>query len=168
MRAGIVLPVFEFEASSSPRQPPGHAIFPLRHYTQCAYMAQHGSTRALANTFWVDAPAGAVHFNYTSALLPVTDSLRPWVPLLADMHVEDSREELLRIGPEEPRARAAEMRRFGLTKPFGRVLAVFVYPEGPGVPRRGLSGRLSRRDVQAACAEGAAAADACCGWEADG
>lgn len=163
------MPVFEFEARSTPGQfRPGQPVYPLRHYTKCAYMAQHGSTRSLANTFWVDAPAGDVHFNYSAALLPVTDSLRPWVPLLADMHVDAPPDSLLRIGLGEPRARAAEMQRFGLTKPFGRALAVFVYPEEDEPARRGLSGRLWRQDAQAACKEGPAAADACCSWELDG
>ena len=182
-----MLPLFEFEAPTARIFPSlaRTSPTPLRSAARCAYMGAHAPPRHLANTFWADGPAGHFGFNYTAAQLPVTDTLRPWVPLLADMNPAEAvagddlavlQPELLPVGRGQA-ARAAELRRFHLTQPFGGTLAVFAYASdaaaGDGGLRAGGGGSAARRVVAAAagaavgavldaCGEAEAAADACC------
>jgi hypothetical protein len=164
------MPVFEFDANQTQRYEPGQPLYPLRHFTDCGYRGHLGVVRSLANSFWVDSLAGDAQFSYSAALLPVTDSLLPWVPLMADLQLPEGTGPLIPIGASESDdARGAQMRRFGLTRPFGKKLAVFAYPVGGagGVLDENLRQRRTD-DIPAVCAEGAAAAMRCCSWQTMG
>lgn len=167
--AGIVLPVFEFEPPPAPQHASaGTPRRPLRDHTRCAYKGAHAPPRELANTFWAEGPSGQHAFTYTAQQLPVTDALRPWVPAAAHIATADGEPALFK-GEGASDARATALRRFHLTQPFGNTLAVFKYPrdmEGPA--RAGAAARRAHLALAAqfggtgACAEGAAAAKACC------
>jgi hypothetical protein len=162
--AGIVLPVFLFP----PEHASGHELgprYPLRHHKHCEFMGPNAPARMLANSFWSDGPSGDFSFNFTDSLLPITDSGLPWVPMLESMTLPGVTDPLVwgSGGPAHDEA----LRRFHLTRPFGNILAVFVYlPEEVSAPGlRSVVRSLWRGRVEEACGEGVQAADACCSWE---
>ena len=123
----------------------------------CAYMGHKFNVRTLANSYWVDSPLGDEHFSFVEDLLPVTDSLWPWVPSLMEMEPGGAR---ILSDAEDRVSVGMHMRQFRLEKPFGERLAVFLFPVNDALT----SDRPHAHSLQNAdaCSEASAAAAACC------
>lgn len=157
--AGLVAPVFEFARSHhvDPQQPTGS---PLRQYAACAYKGHKFKVRMLANSFWVDSPWGDDHFSFVESLLPVTDSLQPWLPSAMEQQPLDAGGILSH--EQDQVSVDMHIRQFGLQKPFGDKLAVFVFPNESTSADDAEAALWHDSHAAQVCGEALSAADACC------
>jgi hypothetical protein len=148
-------------------------VYPLRHYTDCAYMGHHLHTRTLAGTYYVEGPLAEYGFEFREEMLPVSDSLIPWVPNLLDMPAGDERRLFAHSDDLGDRELEMQLERFHVLQPFGEKLAIFSYPPAgharassqPSSPRFRLRQAIEQtRAAHPVCAEAQQAAEACCKW----